>query len=160
MKKWMFYLCCLLAGVGGFAGCSDDEEDNLIIVDDFNAYTDTGSEKIDFVLDDVPAYILGIDKEGGIICYSIYADDYFENREHLVSAITDEDFLEIENDIRSKKLFISQDEFFEYDIPEDCKFVYISAQVTNIGKLSDAWTYKGEYRYIRKAYLTGLRVRE
>ena len=162
MQKWMFYLCCLLAGVGGFAGCNDDEGDNLIIVDDIDDLTNTEGEKIDFVLEDVPAYIVGMGDNWGTICYADYAYEYYENHEYLAAITTVSEYVAIEKDILNKRLYVARDEFLEYDLPADCKLVYLSAQVTNIGinSLIDWHDDNGKFPVIRKAYLTGLRVRE
>ena len=81
---------CLLTCFGGFAGCSDDEEgfnENVIIRDDF---TNTEGEKIDFVLDDVPACIIWRNDSNVTFCYAQYAYEYYFDREYLLEMSDDE----------------------------------------------------------------------
>lgn len=164
MRKWMINLICLLAAVGGgFVGCSEDKDFNedVIIRSDF--FSSTEGEKIDFVLNDVPAYIhrTGRETERIDFCYANYAYEFFEDRKYLADITTEDEFVAIETDIMNKRITVQMDEFLEYNIPDDCKLVYLSADVTNIACLSDYedWQFTGVVPLIRKAYLTGLRIR-
>ena len=154
---------CLLTCFGGFAGCSDDEEgfnENVIIRDDF---TNTEGEKIDFVLDDVPACIIWRNDSNVTFCYAQYAYEYNFDREYL-KKMSDDEFRKIDLNVMNKRFAVSLDDFNEFglDLSIGTK-VYVSAEITNIGRISDTedWLQvEGTVPICRKAYLTGLKVRE
>lgn len=154
---------CLLTCFGGFAGCSDDEEgfnENVIIRDDF---TNTEGERIDFVLDDVPACIIWRNDSNVTFCYAQYAYEYYFDREYLLE-MSDDEFRKIDLNVMNKRFAVSLDDFNEFglDLSIGTK-VYVSAEITNIGRISDTedWLQvEGTVPICRKAYLTGLKVRE
>ena len=173
--KWnalaSFLLALLLCA--GMAGCSDDEEDDRIIVETFNGTDGMEGERITQELKYVPAYVRYADLTGYVsVFYSQYADVYWLKDEsnpnivkfttwyELYSGGTDEEW-----DVINHRIGIPLKDFEQYDIPFDSK-VYISASVTNIGRIlddgHDDWLFdRDRYKYIQwKAYLKDIRIRE
>ena len=144
MKKWMFYLCCLLAGVGGFAGCSDDEENA-------SWFAEIDNEQIVSTIENVPAYVCYIRKDYVFINYSEHAEDYFVN--HIESDLFD---------VIDCMVGVSLVDFNKYNIPIGSK-VYLSAAITNNNEvITDGMLDPGYDRFFHtpKAYLIDIHIRE
>lgn len=155
---------CLLTCFSGFAGCSDDEEgfnENVILRNDF---TNTEGEVIDFVLQDQPACLIGIGDSGVSFCYADYIYEYWFDAEAFQAYnFSREEVERIDENVMNMRFLVTHDNFKEFnlDISPGTK-VYVSAEITNIGRISDGRDWQeleGRIPIIRKAYLTGLKVR-
>ena len=150
---------CLLACFGGFAGCSDDEDfsnENVIIREDFSS---TEGEVIEFELKDAPAYVIGEDRGYVSICFADYAYEYFNNIDAFYQLAGD-DWTHDEMDIIDMRIGVAVEDYKTYNIPYKST-VYVSAQVTNLGRVlneGDDWGFITT-PIQRKAYLVDLKLR-
>ena len=144
MKKWIFYLCCLMAVVGGGAGCSEDEYNGPLYFDEMP------NEEILFELKDEPGFVRAIIDGYAFISCSEYVDEFL--------AYPDDGYIPAEahqydDEILKEEICVFIDDFKKYDIPIGAK-VYVTASVTNNVIIES----DGDKKY--KAYLRDLRVRE
>lgn len=163
--KWKTWTSFLLAALlcAGVAGCSDDDEDDRIIVETFEGTDGMEGERITQELEDVPAYVTHAWDGYVSVFYSKYADIFWLApdstwKEHGFGY--DEEW-----DVINHRIGIPLKDFEQYDIPFYSK-VYISASITNIGRILDDghgdWFFdRDRYKYIQwKAYLKDIRIRE
>lgn len=138
----------------GMASCGDD-----VFVT--NTFDGTDKEEIVLELKDAPAYVSCEDGEYVSICYAEYAYEFYTDREKFFKDTPSSIFLQIEKEVMDKRIGVAVEDFDEYHIPIGSK-VYVSAQVTNRGRIFDEedWLFDKSVQPIqRKAYLTGLRIR-
>lgn len=167
MKKWMFYLCCLLAGVGGFAGCSEEKYDGPLYFDEM------ADEEVIYELEDEPGFVRAIIDGYAFISCSEYVDELlaypddgsipaeahqydFDSVRYPADTtiVYDREYLLfIYDEIVKEEFCVFVDDFKEYDIPVGAK-VYVTASVTN-NVIMDS---NGNKNY--KVYLHDLRIRE
>ena len=157
MKTNLFTLIVLLAMlVMGLTACSDDKE-----IDPY--YEDIEDERVIAELEDVPAYVCDSYKGYVFICYSKYADEYYEARNENPENI--EEFSpEIRSDIAAHCIGVKLSDFNTYGIELKSK-VYVSAYVTNNerakivedGLEDPGW---GTLASGKKAYLKNLKPRD
>lgn len=134
--------------------CNDD----LFITDTFEG---TDKEKIVFDLKDTPAYVSREDGNYVSICYAEYAYEFYTDRENFFKDTPSSTFLQIEKDVMDKRIGVAIEDYEKYKIPIGSK-VYVSAQVTNRGRIFDEadWLFDKSIQPIqRKAYLIDLRIR-
>lgn len=157
-KKICFFLLASLIFIG-LNGCQKDE---IIIRNDF---TNTEGEKIDFVLENIPACLVSVGDSTALFCYADYAYEYFFDHSALLKIYenTKENSSEIEANIINKRFEVLIENFNEYakGITPPAK-VYVSAKVTNIATVVDTedWQFGGITPLCRKAYLTDIRLQD
>lgn len=167
MKKWIFYLCCLMAVIGGGAGCSEDEYNGPLY------FNEMPNEEILFELKDEPGFVRAIIDGYAFISCSEYVDEflaypddgYIPAEAHQydfdsvrypadTTIVPDREHLYfIYDEILKEEICVFIDDFKKYDIPIGAK-VYVTASVTNNVIIES----DGDKKY--KAYLRDLRVRE
>ena len=134
--------------------CNDD----LFIT---NTFEGTDKEEIVLELKDVPAYVSCEDGKYVSSCYAEYAYEFYTDREKFFEDTPSSTFLQIEKNVMDKRIGVAIEDYDKYKIPIGSK-VYVSAQVTNRGRIFDEedWQFDKSIQPIqRKAYLTGLRIR-
>ena len=141
--------------VMGLTACSDDKE-----IDPY--YEDIEDERVIAELEDVPAYVCDSYKGYVFICYSKYADVYYDIC-HERSEDCDECPTEILDDLADHKIGVKLSDFNRYGIELKRK-VYVSAYVTNNqrakiiqdGSVDPGW---GTLAEGKKSYLKNLKPR-
>lgn len=158
-KKLLKLLLPLLAcGMLFFGVSSCDKDPELFVTEDFEG---TEGEEIDFTLENVPAYVHGIYEGYVTINYAQYAYEYYHEYDYYKKELSTP---QTEIDIIDKRIAVSVEEFEKYNIPLKSK-VYVSADVTNRGKVLNEGDHGDDWGFvskciIRKGYLTDLKSRE
>lgn len=142
MKKWIVYLSCLLAGVGGFAGCDDDEYEGPLY------FGEMADEEILFELKDVPARINGIDEGYVFISYSSDTLDVWWDDFSMISKAA------LPDEANDGIIGVSLDDYKTYDISVH-SWIFVSAKVTNNERVLE-----GGDGIVRKAYLIDLKIKK
>ncbi len=173
MQKWIFYLCCLLVGVGGFAGCSEEKYDGPLYFDEM------ADEEVIYELEDEPGYVLNIYDGYAFISCSKYVDEFLAypddggfNMPMIdpspvsdrvtypkdTTIVYDPDYAYfLSCEVLKEQIGVFIDDFRKYDIQVGSK-VYVTASITNNRK--DLINNPESINKISKAYLHDLRVRE
>ncbi len=124
MKNYSF-ISALLAVILALPGCGNDGKET----DPYPYYDEIENEQVIMELEDVPAYVRDTYRDCVFICYSKYADEYYDA--YLRDSLSIYDFpTEIQTDIQDHQIGIKLSEFANYEIPLYSK-VYVSASVTN-----------------------------
>ncbi len=166
MKKWIVYLSCLMAGVGGFAGCSEDKYEGP------HYFLERQNEKILYELVDEPGFVHMVREGYVFVSCSKYVDEFLayppddfipisssESLDRITypkdtTIIYDREYLYFMlYDICKKEYGIYIDDFKEFDIPLGAK-IYITASVTDNRVVES----NGDEQY--KVYVHDLRMRE
>lgn len=154
MKKRVFLIWSILAiaVMSLLISCKNDKE---MTEDDYPFYADIGEqEQVVLELQDIPAYIYDRYRQYVFICYSKYADEYYESPDpNSLSR-------EIYEDVQAHCIGVKVSDFEKYNILGNK--IYISASVTNnctILALPDDIDPGYAMTLEAKAYLKDLRSR-